>query len=143
MRLKFLWRPLSQGITLLALLSLLAAPSGSAYSPDRPVASRPANLPVYQSADHQVFLPVVVRNHPPSLMPPLYRLTAAQGDLDWLADNFLTDDYVPAVFTFEDENHAVSIRYRGDTSRWFPKKSWKIRFASTDRAVSNVSCSCA
>jgi len=131
-RVRSLWRPLSQGITLLALLGLLTTPSGSAHFLDLPHTSWFTDLPVFQSADHSVFLPLVAQNYPPNQVP-LYRLTADPDDLAWLADNFLTDDYIPAVFTYEGESHAVDIRYRGDTSRWFPKKSWKIRFASTDR----------
>ena len=104
---------------LLVFLTLLAAsPSGA----------QPSN----QQTDHQAFLPLVQRSHPPNVVP-LYRLTADPDDLAWLADHFLTDDYIPAVFTFEGESHAVDIRYRGDTSRYLPKKSWKIRFAATDR----------
>ena len=59
---------------------------------------------------------------------PLYRLTADPDDLAWLAGHYLTDEYIPAVFAFEEESHAVDVRYRGDISRHFPKKSWKIRF---------------
>jgi spore coat protein CotH len=119
MNVKSIPRPLPLAVILIVLLTLPTAPASDAHPPN-------------QQPDHTVYLPAVMRNYPPNLVP-LYRLTADPGDLAWLEDHFLTDDYIPAVFTFEDENHAVGARYRGDTSRWFPKKSWKIRFAATDR----------
>lgn len=91
-----------------------------------------ASVATTQPPDHRVFLPLVARNHPPDLVPR-YRLTANPADLAWLANNLFTDDYIPAVFAFEGQSHAVDVRYRGDTSRHFPKKSWKIKFAATDR----------
>lgn len=132
-------RRLCLAVLLTILLTLLATPSGRAQPSTLPTfqpSSPPALRPFAQQTGHQVFLPLVLRNHPPDLVP-LYRLAADPGDLAWLADNFLTDDYIPAILTFEDESgeesHAVGARYRGDTSRWLPRKSWKIKFAATDR----------
>ena len=127
MHIKSIRRPLSLAIALTGLLGLLVTPSGRA---------RPATLPAFRPSAQSatpVFIPAVMRNHPPSHAVPLYRLTADPGDLAWLAGHYLTDEYIPAVLTFEEENHAVDVRYRGDVSRHFPKKSWKVRFASTDR----------
>jgi len=120
-------RTLPLTMALIVLLGLLTTPSSGAQSPSLSTFQSSA-----QQADHQVFLPVVMDNHLPNWVP-LYRLTADPDDLAWLAGHYLTDEYIPAVFTFEEESHAVDIRYRGDISRHFPKKSWKIRFASTDR----------
>ena len=127
MHTKSIRRPLPLAVALIVLLGLLATPPGSAQP-----SNRPPTHPDSQTPNNTVFLPIVQRSYPPNLVP-LYRLTADPGDLAWLADNFLTDDYIPAVLTFEDESHAVDVRYRGDTSRHLPKKSWKIRFAATDR----------
>jgi spore coat protein CotH len=126
MHISSIWRPLSLAGALIVLLGLLATPAGRAQ-----LSTQPTFRPAVQSAG-QVFLPAVMCNHPPDAVP-LYRLAADPDDLAWLADNYLTDEYIPAVFAFEGENHAVDVRYRGDVSRHFPKKSWKIRFAATDR----------
>lgn len=124
MRIKAAPRYLTLAVALLALLGLFATP--------RPGISQPVNKPTNQQATYHTYLPLALRNDPPNPVT-FYHLTADPADLAWLADNFLTDDDIPAALSFAGESHAVGARYRGDTSRYFPKKSWKITFAAADR----------
>jgi spore coat protein H len=60
---------------------------------------------------------------------PVYELSVEAADLAFLNADPWTEMYVPATFSFEGQDHAVEVRYRGGlTSREAPKKSWKVRW---------------
>ncbi|HET91982.1 MAG TPA: hypothetical protein ENN99_14775, partial [Chloroflexi bacterium] len=65
--------------------------------------------------------------------PPLaiYHLYANQNDLDWLASDPYRDETIPATFVYG-RSWGVDLRYRGDTARRMPKKSWKLFFPGSD-----------
>ncbi|MCX7682334.1 MAG: CotH kinase family protein, partial [Anaerolineae bacterium] len=90
---------------------------------------------------YTTYLPLVVRNHPPPPpMPtiPIYRLYANPNDLNWLAQDPYRDETIPATFCASSPSGAgercwaVRLRYRGDTARIMPKKSWKVFFPPSD-----------
>ncbi len=88
----------------------------------------------YEYRDFPVYLPLVLRNHPPPPpQPPLavYRLYADQNDLDWLASEPYRDETIPATFVYG-RQWDVDLRYRGDTARLMPKKCWKLFLPGSD-----------
>ena len=105
---------------LLLTFSAIVNAAGAAQTPLAPRAP---------TQEHQVYLPLVARNHPPP--PPVYRLYADQADLDWLAQAPYRDETIPAQFIHE-RSWDVDVRYRGDTSRLMPKKCWKVFFPGSD-----------
>ncbi len=83
------------------------------------------------NAGFTVHLPILLRQEAPQPPePPLYYLTIAPDDLAWLYDlaNLWTYETVPAVFTDGETSYDVQVRFRGGTTRYQPKKSWKIQF---------------
>ncbi len=95
------------------------------------------------SQDHHVYLPLAANSCP--LAPPIYRLYADPGDLDWLAQDPYRNETIPATFCAPPASEPlpssppngggcwdVDIRYRGDTARLMPKKCWKVFFPGSD-----------
>jgi hypothetical protein len=94
-----------------------------------------ANPSMYYTA----YLPLIVKAFPPlPPTPPRYYLYADPNDLDWLAQEPYQDETIPATLCVPSPGATrrkcweVDIRYRGDTARLMPKKSWKIFFPSSD-----------
>ncbi len=90
---------------------------------------------------YTVYVPISVRNYPPppQLPPvPIYRLYVSPNYLDWLAQQPYRNETVPATFCASSSSGSgercweVRLRYRGDTARIMPKKSWKIFFPTSD-----------
>jgi len=88
---------------------------------------------------HTFYLPLILKPTPPPLPVPAYHLYADPSDLDWLAEEPYRDETVPATLCAADISKRtgrkcwdVDLRYRGDTARTMPKKSWKIFFPSAD-----------
>ena len=83
----------------------------------------------------QVYLPLILREFSsgpaPLPVPPVFRLYASPGDLDWLESDPYRDVPIPATFV-AGRQWSVDLRYRGDTSRTMPKKSWKVEFSEND-----------
>lgn len=64
---------------------------------------------------------------------PTYSLTVADADLEALYENVWADDFtVPAQFGFEGRTWKVKLRFRGHSSRQFPKKSFQVKFPKDD-----------
>jgi spore coat protein CotH len=89
---------------------------------------------------HASYLPLILKPPPPAPpFAPIYHLRADRNDLDWLAQEPYRDETIPATFCAasapgEPRRRCwdVDIRYRGDTARTMPKKSWKVFFPSSD-----------
>lgn len=92
-------------------------------------AAQTSPAPRAPTQEHQVYLPLVARNHPPP--PPVYHIYADPADLDWLAQAPYRDETIPAAFVHE-RSWEVDVRYRGDTARLMPKKCWKVFFPGSD-----------
>ncbi|MDC0709159.1 CotH kinase family protein [Stigmatella sp. ncwal1] len=58
---------------------------------------------------------------------PLYELTIPLETLAKFEANPYEDEH-PATFVFEGKTYSVGVRLRGSSSRFFPKKSWRIEF---------------
>ncbi len=56
-----------------------------------------------------------------------YSVTADQGDLDYLYENFLEELEIPAVLHLDTLDIQCTLAFRGGTSLWCIKKSWHIR----------------
>jgi uncharacterized repeat protein (TIGR01451 family) len=82
-----------------------------------------------------IYLPLIMRNANPGTIiispPSAYHISASPADLAWLAERPYYNDTVPATF-FHERGWEVDLRYRGDTSRLMPKKSWKLFFPGSD-----------
>lgn len=82
-----------------------------------------------------IYLPLIMRDaHPGTIfMPPpsAYHISASPADLAWLAERPYYNDTIPATF-FHERGWEVDLRYRGDTARLMPKKSWKLFFPGSD-----------
>lgn len=63
---------------------------------------------------------------------PVYWLEIDEEDLATLYENPYSDMYYPAEFSCTGFSADCEIRFRGATSRNFPKKSWKIKFEDDD-----------
>ncbi len=63
-----------------------------------------------------------------SMNLPLYFLTVDQEYLDVLEEKPYANVYYPAEFVYDDISIPCEVRYRGATSRRYPKKSWRIKF---------------
>jgi len=64
---------------------------------------------------------------------PIYELYIENDQLNILADDPWSDDYIHGAFVCEDDSFPyVEIRHRGNVSRAVSKKSWKVKFSSTD-----------
>ena len=63
----------------------------------------------------------------------LFELTIAPEDLLFLDEHVidLPDEEVPALLTFAGETQPIEVRYRGQSSRFMSKKSWKLKFPSS------------
>src|SRR5213076_2697819 len=59
---------------------------------------------------------------------PVYELRMAAGDWSKLQQDPGSDERHPARFIAEDKEYAVTVRYRGDWARSWPKKPLKIFF---------------
>ncbi|MFH0795107.1 MAG: CotH kinase family protein [bacterium] len=59
---------------------------------------------------------------------PQYFLFLKPSDLQFLLDNAFEDNQVPAIFYYNRVIHEVKARFRGRSSRFAPKKSWKFDF---------------
>ncbi|MEE8390507.1 MAG: CotH kinase family protein, partial [Anaerolineae bacterium] len=94
---------------------------------------------------YAVYLPLVMKAWPPPPPPlPSYYVYANPNDLDWLSQDpyrnetilatFCIPPYLPPASGGDKRGGcwSVDIRYRGDTARLMPKKSWKIFFPSSD-----------
>ncbi|WP_225410570.1 CotH kinase family protein [Stigmatella hybrida] len=58
---------------------------------------------------------------------PLYELTIPAETMAKFEANPYEDEH-PATFVFEGKSYTVGVRLRGSSSRFFPKKSWRIEF---------------
>ncbi|MEE9297274.1 MAG: ThuA domain-containing protein [Phycisphaerae bacterium] len=68
---------------------------------------------------------------------PVYELTIAPQDLATLNADPMSDDFVPAAFSHAGIDFPdVEARYRGQLSRLFPKKNFKVKF-SADNLFAN------
>ena len=82
-----------------------------------------------------IYLPLVSRAYPPPpVLPdiPAYYLYIASDDLDYLNANPYLNETVPGLFVVDGRTWEVDVRYRGDTARTMPKKSWQIEFPGSD-----------
>lgn len=76
---------------------------------------------------------------PPYRLPPiqteleLYELTINPVDYAQLQKKPREDTMYPAVFEARGERHEVLVRYRGNSSRGWPKKSWRIELPEGTR----------
>ncbi len=84
---------------------------------------------------NKIFLPLILNNYPPPPPAPeepaAYQIFVDPADLDKLASDPYSNETVPATFVYE-RGWSVDMRYRGDTSRLLPKKSWKLYFPGSD-----------
>jgi hypothetical protein len=116
-----------------ALLTVLIRSPHSARASDAASATASVHTANLTSTQH---LPFVAKSPPrPPAPPPLpvYRLYADPADLEWLAQEPYRDETIPATFCAPRTTcWDVDVRYRGDTSRLMPKKSWKIFFPSSN-----------
>ncbi|MBN1873184.1 MAG: CotH kinase family protein [Anaerolineae bacterium] len=105
--------------------------------------------------DYHLYLPLIQRNYAPpdeggATLPgvAVYMIDADPGDLQWQAENPYLDEPFPATFwatvaseyTGETEymrSWDTLLRYRGDTARTMPKKSWKLFFSGSDLFLGN------
>ena len=130
---------------LLLVATVVATTAANAAS-----ATRVPPAPRAPDQDHSVYLPLVANNYPPP--PPIYRLYADPGDLDWLEQDPYRDETIPATFCAPPVSGGVGggcgappasggvgggccevdIRYRGDVSRLMDKKCWKVFFPGSD-----------
>ncbi len=62
---------------------------------------------------------------------PRYQLTLDPDDQLFIDKNIFTlpDEEVPAIFTYQGSPRPAEVRYRGSSSRYLSKKSWKIKFS--------------
>ena len=65
---------------------------------------------------------------------PIYEIELDAEDQLFIDANILTlpDEEVPATFTASGTTRAAETRYRGNTSRFHSKKSWKVKFSSSN-----------
>ncbi len=115
--------PLVLAIAGLLFVVTTAATAGAAGATHTSSSPQPA------SQDHYLYLPLIMGDYPPA--PPTYHLYADPEDLDWLAQDPYRDETIPAVFVHK-RSWDVDLRYRGDTARLMPKKSWKVFFPGSD-----------
>lgn len=60
---------------------------------------------------------------------PRYRLYAKQSDLDYLTTDIWRDDAAPGTLVMDNNKvYPVTFRYRGGSSRIWPKKNYKVYF---------------
>lgn len=59
---------------------------------------------------------------------PVYELDIVPADLAALQADIWLDPGVSATLTFENQTYPTKVRFRGNFSREYPKKSWKIIF---------------
>jgi hypothetical protein len=87
-------------------------------------------VPPYGGFQGPVFLYEVDDTAPPSNGAPVYRLILAQRDLQELRSRPLTSDVLlPATFIGGSKvHHTVGLRFRGETSRRQPNRSYRIDF---------------
>lgn len=71
-----------------------------------------------------------------SIDVPVYELEIAPADLAALQADIWFDPGVNATLTFENQTYPTTVRFRGNFSREYPKKSWKIIFTD-DSPYSN------
>lgn len=67
-----------------------------------------------------------------NLTLPVYALTIDPAYISALDRDPYSDQYYPAIFVHNSVSYSCQVRYRGDTSRNLPKKSFKIKFDSND-----------
>ncbi len=85
-----------------------------------------------------LYLPLVLRTYPlppaPPVLPdvPAYYLYVTPADLAYLDEHPYLNDTVPGIFVVGGRTWEVDVRYRGDTARRMPKKSWQVEFPSSD-----------
>ncbi len=75
-----------------------------------------------------VFLALNLSAQIDELTLPTYRLEIDTLHLQSLNDDPWTEEYFPAVFSYNEYQYDCEVRYRGGTSRELPKKSWRIKF---------------
>lgn len=65
---------------------------------------------------------------------PRYQVSLSAEDQLFIDENILLqpNEEVPATFTFEGDSRPAEVRYRGNTARTLSKKSWAIKFASSE-----------
>ena len=68
----------------------------------------------------------------PNLIFPSFHIRIEQKYLDILNGNPAADTYYPASLTYGDITMDCRVRYRGATSRSYPKKNWKVKFADAE-----------
>lgn len=73
-----------------------------------------------------LFLPLHILGQNLSL--PCYSIDIKQENLEALYLNPLSDNYHPAIFTYNSISYPCEVRFRGTSSRELIKKSWKIKF---------------
>ncbi len=81
-----------------------------------------------------VYLPLVRRDVPPSPPPPervaQVAITLDPDDWAYLDAHRANRELFPATFMADGVTFDAGVRYRGEISRWLPKKSWKVDFDS-------------
>ncbi len=65
---------------------------------------------------------------------PVYEITIAPADLQFISRNIQLDPFteVPATFTVNGVSHNAQVRFRGVSARAISKKAWKVKFAAGD-----------
>ncbi len=66
---------------------------------------------------------------------PTYHLTVDSADLSALYQSPRSNARYPAQFSFAGEVLECEVRFRGETARFYPKKSWKVWFEDSSNPV--------
>jgi spore coat protein H len=104
--------------------------------PDDPPVEPPEDPPVEPPEDPPPPAPgpLLEDPHAPFVLPPLqtelqvYELDIAPSALAALDAHPRDDVLYPATFKYNGTSYPVQVRYRGNSSRVWPKKSWRIEF---------------
>lgn len=91
-----------------------------------------SSVDLYNNQSSTVTVPTVQPLSIDLIDVPVYELEIAPADLAALQADIWLDPGVNATLTFEGATYPTSVRYRGNFSRGYPKKSWKIIF--TDKS---------
>ncbi len=68
---------------------------------------------------------------------PVYHLNIAEADLGYLLADPYRDEYVPAMIIMDGASVDCQVRFRGATSRKYPKKSWRVKFTKKTTPFEN------
>jgi spore coat protein H len=64
-------------------------------------------------------------------VPEYELIISSQSLAKFEADPYADEE--PAIFRYQGKEHAVRVRLRGSTARFFPKKSWRVDFGEGQR----------